>query len=244
MTLTVNGGSWERQRPQHVDARYERTKRSMDIAFAAISLLALAPLIILLMLLVWLDSPGGALFRQTRVGRGGQPFTLYKLRTFHAEHHGFYGDEEIRWNDGRITRIGRWLRRSKLDELLQLVNVLRGDMALVGPRPSMPEQVADYGPDERIRLSVRPGLTGVAQVSGNTWLDWSERMRMDRWYVTNRSPRLDLVIMLKTLPVMLRGERPTDDPLGIVATLALNRESVVMKRSHGFMRLQRAGAPE
>ena len=215
MRSILDGNPREGPHLQEVDAWYERTKRGMDIALSALALLALAPAIMTLILLVRLDSPGGAFFRQIRAGRGGRSFTLYKLRTFHAECHGFYGDEEIRWNDDRITRIGRLLRRSKLDELPQLLNVLRGDMSLVGPRPSMLEQVAEYGPDERIRLSVRPGLTGVVQVSGNTWLDWSERIRMDRWYVYNRSSRLDLVIVLRTLPVMLRGERPTDDPLGI-----------------------------
>lgn len=195
--------------------RYDAVRRGVDLVVAALALIVVAPVITALAIAIRLDSPGGWLFTQTRIGRHGRPFTLYKLRTFHAHAHGFYGDEEIRWGDDRITRIGRRLRRTKLDELPQLVNVLAGQMALIGPRPSMPEQVAGYGPAERDRLAVRPGLTGIAQVSGNTFVPWPERIRMDRWYVAHRGPRLDLAILRHTLPVVWRGERPDDDPFGL-----------------------------
>lgn len=195
--------------------RYDPLKRVLDIVAAAAGLMLCAPLIVGLAILIRLDSPGGPLFRQIRIGRGGRPFTLYKLRTFHRHAHGFYGDEEIRWHDPRITRVGGWLRRTKLDELPQLLNVLAGHMSLVGPRPSMPEQVARYNAPERVRLGVRPGLTGIVQVSGNTFVTWPERIRMDRWYVCHRSLRLDLALLRHTLPVVLRGERAGDDPFGL-----------------------------
>jgi lipopolysaccharide/colanic/teichoic acid biosynthesis glycosyltransferase len=190
-------------------------KRAMDVMLASLALLVSAPLLLLLAALVALDSPGGAFFRQTRVGRDGRPFTIYKLRTFRRESHGIYGDEEIRWNDPRVTRAGNLLRRCKLDELPQLWNVLRGDMSLVGPRPDIPVQAEGYRAYERSRLKVRPGLTGVAQVSGNTFLSWPERIRLDVWYIGHYSLGLDLIILIYTLPLLLRGEKATDDPFGL-----------------------------
>lgn len=197
--------------------RYDPLKRLLDVVAASAGLVLCLPLVVPLAILIRLDSPGSPLFRQTRIGRGGRPFTLYKLRTFHCHAHGFYGDEEIRWRDPRITRVGGWLRRTKLDELPQLLNVLAGHMSLVGPRPSMPEQVARYDTLERLRLGVRPGLTGVVQISGNTFVPWPERIRMDRWYVAHRSLRVDLAVLLHTLPVVRRGERAGDDPFGLRA---------------------------
>ncbi len=191
------------------------TKRAMDVALASLALVVSAPLLFLLAVWVAVDSPGGVFFRQARVGRDGLPFTIYKLRTFRRESHGYYRDEEIRWNDSRITRAGNVLRRCKLDELPQLWNVLRGDMSLVGPRPDLPVQAERYREFERSRLQMRPGLTGVAQVSGNTFLGWPERIRLDVWYISHFSVRLDLVILFHTLPVLMRGERATDDPLGL-----------------------------
>jgi lipopolysaccharide/colanic/teichoic acid biosynthesis glycosyltransferase len=188
-------------------------KRAMDVAVASLALLVSAPLLLLLAALVAVDSPGGAFFKQTRVGRNGRPFTIYKLRTFRRESHGFYKDEEIRWNDPRVTRAGNLLRRCKLDELPQLWNVLRGDMSLVGPRPDIPVQAESYRDYERSRLCMRPGMTGLAQVSGNTFLSWPERIQLDVWYIGHYSLWLDVVILLHTLPLLLRGEKATDDPL-------------------------------
>ena len=213
--------------PSEVVATLERRdeadgfKRYFNVACAGALLPLLLPVILLLLSLVRLDSRGNPLFIQTRVGRGGRHFTLYKLRTFHCHCHGFYGDEEIRWKDPRVTRVGNWLRRSKLDELPQILNVLRGDMSLVGPRPDLPEQVRYYGPAERARLIVRPGVTGVAQISGNTWFGWPQRIRMDRWYVANRSLMVDLRVLWHTVPIMFRGERATDDPLGVRVVLSI-----------------------
>lgn len=190
-------------------------KRLIDLGIGIPLFFLFLPLVLVLLLVVALDSPGNPLFTQTRVGRRGGIFTLYKLRTFYRDRHGVFRNEEIRFGDPRVTRAGQYLRLLKLDELPQLLNVLLGDMSLVGPRPDIPVQARVYGSFESVRLNVRPGLTGLVQISGNTWLRWSERILLDRWYVENQSLRLDLLILLYTLPIVLRGERPTDDPIGI-----------------------------
>lgn len=194
-------------------------RRGIDIGVAALLLVPSIPVLLAATAWICLDSPGNPLFTQTRVGRGGRTFTIFKLRTFHSDQHGIFPDEEIRSGDPRVTRAGNVLRRCKLDELPQLVNVLIGDMALVGPRPDIPVQARHYGPAESVRLAVRPGLTGVAQISGNTFLSWADRIRLDRWYIAHRSLSLDALIMAHTVPLMLRGERPDDDPLGARARM-------------------------
>jgi lipopolysaccharide/colanic/teichoic acid biosynthesis glycosyltransferase len=192
-----------------------RGQRGLDLAIGVPLLLITLPLIGVLMLLVRMDSRGHAVFKQARVGRAGKLFTLYKLRSFYEHTHGLFPGEEIDWRDSRITSMGRILRRSKLDELPQLVNVLLGHMSLVGPRPDIPIQVKRYSERDRQRLTVRPGLTGLAQISGNINLSWAQRIELDHWYIAHRSLRLDLAILLHTLPVVYRGERMHDDPLGI-----------------------------
>ena len=189
-------------------------QRLFDLLVAVPMLFIAAPFLAILLLMIRLESSGNAIFRQTRVGQRGRPFTLYKLRSFYSHAHGLLPGEV--WpGDPRVTRIGAFLRRSKLDELPQLVNVLLGQMSLVGPRPDIPVQVADYDEHHHQRLAVRPGLTGLAQVSGNINLSWPQRIELDRWYVAHRSMRLDLAILLHTVPVLWRGERRGDDPLGI-----------------------------
>lgn len=195
--------------------------RVLDLALTLPLLVLVLPLLLALLVIVRLDSPGNPLFVQTRVGRGGRTFTLYKLRGFHRHCHGLSPDEEIRPGDPRVTRIGEFLRRHKLDELPQLINVLLGHMSLVGPRPDVPLQAQRYGDFERARLAVRPGLTGLAQISGNAWLDWGQRIRLDRWYIRNHSLRLDCAILLHTLAILARGERVTDDPLGVRRQMAI-----------------------
>lgn len=181
---------------------------------AAGSLLLLGPLLLALLFVVRLSSPGPALFRQTRIGRDGQPFTMLKLRTMtigderpHAE---LLARNEVGGGvlfklreDPRVTRVGRVLRRYSLDELPQLVNVLRGDMALVGPRPALPREVEAYAADPRRRLVVRPGLTGLWQVSGRSDLSWEETVRLDLSYVDNWSLGLDLWIAARTVRAVL-----------------------------------------
>ncbi|MGH2844130.1 MAG: sugar transferase, partial [Solirubrobacteraceae bacterium] len=151
------------------------------------------------------ESPGGALFRQTRAGRDGAPFEIFKLRTMvkDAEHLG--ARLAVLEGDSRITPTGALLRRYSLDELPNLWNVLRGEMAIVGPRPTLPGQVARYTEHQRRRLAVAPGITGWAQVNGRTTLPWSERIELDIWYVEHRSLRLDLRILLRTVRMVLSG---------------------------------------
>ncbi len=188
-------------------------KATCERLVAGLALVALAPLIGLLTLLVRLDSEGPALFRQTRVGRDGTPFTMLKFRTMCVDAEDRLGalaaqqeDDGVLFkmaDDPRITKVGRLLRRYSLDELPQLVNVLRGEMALVGPRPPLPSEVELYDGDIHRRLAVTPGLTGLWQVSGRSDLSWEESVRLDLRYVENWSIGLDVAILLRTVGAVL-----------------------------------------
>ena len=175
------------------------TKRALDLVGASLLLLGLAPLLGLVALCIWLDDGRPLLFTQARAGCQGEPFRIFKFRTLTHE-----PDDPTR-PSAYTTRIGDVLRRWALDELPQLWNVLRGEMSLVGPRPTLPEQVEQYGPHERTRLRVPPGLTGWAQIHGRNALSWPERIDLDVWYVQNRSFLLDLQILLRTPVVLIRG---------------------------------------
>jgi lipopolysaccharide/colanic/teichoic acid biosynthesis glycosyltransferase len=181
------------------------TRRALDIAVSALALVLAAPVIALAMVAIRLESPGPVIYRQRRIGRGGAPFEVLKLRTMvdGAEHIG--AGLAINENDSRITRVGALLRRTSLDELPNLLNVLRGDMSLIGPRPTIPVQVASYTERQRGRLAVKPGITGWAQVNGRTSLPWSERIELDLYYVEHRSLSLDLQILLRTPAMVLGG---------------------------------------
>jgi len=181
-------------------------RRIFDVVVAAAGLLAASPILLLAMLAVKLESRGGAFYRQRRVGRHGREFDVLKLRTMvaGAEHIG--AGMAVNSGDARITRVGRILRRTSLDELPNLVNVLKGEMAIVGPRPTLPSQVAQYTERERGRLAVRPGITGWAQVNGRASLPWSERIELDLWYIEHRSWRLDLTILWRSAQLVVRGE--------------------------------------
>jgi len=189
------------------------------VALAALTVAA--PLMALLALAVKLDDGGPAFFRQTRVGKDGRTFTVFKFRTMvidaeqrradlrraHSQH-STSGQHSVLFklrNDPRVTRTGTWLRRWSLDELPQLINVLNGDMSLVGPRPALPEEAAMYGDHVRRRLVVKPGITGLWQVSGRSDLTWDESIRLDLRYVENWSLMLDLHILWKTLSAVVRG---------------------------------------
>jgi lipopolysaccharide/colanic/teichoic acid biosynthesis glycosyltransferase len=152
-----------------------------------------------------LESPGPVIYRHQRVGRDGQPFDLWKLRTMVQGAENLGAGLYIEDRDPRITRTGRLLRRFSLDELPNLVNVLRGELAIVGPRPTVQEQVDRYTEHQRRRLEVRPGITGWAQVHGRTALSWPERIELDVWYVDNRSLSLDLKILARTAKLLVTG---------------------------------------
>jgi lipopolysaccharide/colanic/teichoic acid biosynthesis glycosyltransferase len=179
--------------------------RAADVALAGLGLLVASPLIAAAALAIKLEDRGPVLFRQTRVGKDGTDFELVKLRsmTVGAEHIG--AGYAIDRGDARITRVGRVLRRTSLDELPQLWNVLRGDMSVIGPRPTLRYQVDRYTDRQRRRLEVRPGLTGWAQVQGRARLSWAEKIELDVWYVDHRSSLVDLEILLRTPLALFRG---------------------------------------
>ncbi len=181
-------------------------RRAVDLAVAGAALLVLALPLAIVMALIGLESPGGPLFRQRRSGAHGREFEVVKLRTMVDGAERIGPGLAIDKNDVRVTRLGRLLRRTSIDELPQLVNILRGEMTLVGPRPTLPHQVATYDDRQRERLLVKPGVTGWAQVHGRTALSWPERIELDRWYVAHRSLRLDARILLRTVKVVLGGE--------------------------------------
>ncbi|MGH2876176.1 MAG: sugar transferase [Solirubrobacteraceae bacterium] len=180
-------------------------RRALDIAVALPLAILTAPLVFTLALAVRLDSRGDPIYRQERVGLHGRTFAIYKLRTMidGAERTG--AGLAIAAGDPRITRLGAVLRRYSLDELPNLWNVLRGEMAIVGPRPTLGGQVAQYSERQRGRLAVKPGITGWAQINGRASLPWPERIELDLWYVEHRSLALDLRIIARTLGMVLRG---------------------------------------
>jgi lipopolysaccharide/colanic/teichoic acid biosynthesis glycosyltransferase len=215
--------------PAAVAGRNERRAtavacRVLDVAGAAVLLILLSPLLAAIMVAIRFDSPGRAVFRQRRVGRGMHQFTVNKFRSMHSsapsdahrayvlklitgEHETVACDEGLYklTGDRRVTRVGRLLRRSSLDELPQLWNVLRGEMSLVGPRPSIPYEVERYPEDWYIRFSVRPGITGLWQVSGRSQLTWEQMIELDLEYVHRRSFWFNVWILLRTVPVVLLG---------------------------------------
>lgn len=179
-------------------------KRTTDVLLAAVSMPLALPLCLAIAFAIRRDSEGPLLFSHERIGRGGKPFRMLKFRTMRANTPAI-ADAPRTPDDARITRLGRWLRRWSLDELPQLWNVFRGDMSLVGPRPEMPHLVAQYAPWQRIRLRVRPGLTGLWQVLGRKELPLHQHLEYDVYYVNNVSVSLDVAILLKTVPRILGG---------------------------------------
>jgi lipopolysaccharide/colanic/teichoic acid biosynthesis glycosyltransferase len=180
-------------------------RRVIDVVLGTFALIAAAPVIAVAMLAIRLESRGHPIYRQRRVGKDGAPFDLLKLRTMvdGAEHIG--AGLAINDNDSRITRVGALLRRTSLDELPNLLNVVRGELSLIGPRPTIPVQVAQYTDRQRGRLAIRPGITGWAQVNGRASLPWSERIELDLYYIEHRSLALDLRILRRTLTIVLGG---------------------------------------
>jgi lipopolysaccharide/colanic/teichoic acid biosynthesis glycosyltransferase len=179
--------------------------RPLDLALAGVLLVVTAPLLALAALAIKLESRGPVFYTQRRVGRGGRPFELLKLRTMVPGAESMGAGIYVLEGDPRITRVGRLLRRFSLDELPNLVNVVRGDLAIVGPRPTVQEQVDRYTERQRRRLDVKPGITGWAQINGRTSLPWPERIELDVWYVEHRSLRLDLRILVRTARMLASG---------------------------------------
>jgi lipopolysaccharide/colanic/teichoic acid biosynthesis glycosyltransferase len=199
--------------------------RALDLVGAAVLLIVLSPVLAAIAIAIRLDSPGGAIFRQRRIGRDLAPFTINKFRSMYADagdaRHREYvleliaarGDEAERTesglyklsHDSRVTRVGRFLRRSSLDELPQLWNVLKGEMSLVGPRPSITYEVETYPEAWMDRFAVPPGVTGLWQVSGRAQLTWEQMIQLDLEYARNRTLRMNVMILLRTIPVVLLG---------------------------------------
>lgn len=181
-------------------------RRALDLLLGGIGTVVGAPLVALACALIRLESPGHPIYRQRRVGRDGRAFEIYKLRTMvrGAEFTG--AGLAIQEGDDRITRIGRLLRRTSLDELPNLWNVVRGEMSIVGPRPTVQVQVDQYTDRQLGRLQVKPGITGWAQINGRASLPWSERIELDLWYVEHQSLKLDLKILSRTWRLVVKGD--------------------------------------
>ena len=196
------------------DWLYPAVSRGMDVAISVLALIVAAPIILVAAAIIKLTSPGPVFFRQSRVGKDHRPFTMYKLRTMYP---GADDDKELfrkfnslptgpcfkMKNDPRVTPVGRWLRRSSMDELPQFLNVLLGDMALVGPRPLPLDEVATDTPQQRMRFTVKPGISCLWQVCGRTEIPYEEWLALDVWYIRNRSLSLDLQILVKTIPAVV-----------------------------------------
>jgi len=184
----------------------DAAKRALDLLIAGVGSLLTAPAVALLALAIRLESPGHPVYRQARAGKDGNEFSIYKLRTMvrGAEFTG--AGLAIQEGDDRITRVGSFLRRYSLDELPNLWNVLRGEMSIVGPRPTLPVQVQQYDERQRGRLAVKPGMTGWAQVHGRAALPWPERIELDLYYVKHRTLMLDLKIIARTVRMVLGGQ--------------------------------------
>jgi lipopolysaccharide/colanic/teichoic acid biosynthesis glycosyltransferase len=180
--------------------------RLFDIAIAALALLLLSPLLLIAAAAIKLGSRGPVLYRQRRVGKDEVEFEMLKLRTMVEGSDPIGVGTIVTRDDPRVTTAGRLLRRTSLDEIPNLVNVLRGEMAIVGPRPTILAQVVDYTPRQHRRHEVRPGITGWAQVQGRAGIPWEERIELDVWYVDHRDAALDARILLKTLRLLITGQ--------------------------------------
>ena len=180
-------------------------KRVFDLIVSSLGLLILSPLLLVLAIWVKCDSPGPIFYRQLRVGRGNQDFWLFKFRSMQVEADKT-GLITIGGHDPRVTRSGYYIRKYKLDELPQLINVLKGDMALIGPRPLLPQYLPLYSREQARRHEVRPGITGWAQVNGRNAISWSKKFELDVWYVDHCSLSIDIMIVFKTIKKVLYRE--------------------------------------
>jgi len=183
----------------------EPLRRIFDLVVSVTALVLTSPVLALAVLAIRVESPGHPIYRQRRVGRDGAPFDVLKLRTMVSGAERMGAGLAVDDGDSRITRVGALLRRTSIDELPNLVNVVRGEMSIIGPRPTVPVQVEQYTPRQRGRLALKPGITGWAQVNGRASLPWSERIELDLWYIEHRSLRLDLRILWLTARMLVTG---------------------------------------
>jgi lipopolysaccharide/colanic/teichoic acid biosynthesis glycosyltransferase len=183
----------------------EPLRRIFDIAVSATVLLLTSPIVLGAMLAIRLESKGHPIYRQRRVGKDGAPFDVMKLRTMVSGAERMGAGLAVDDGDSRITKVGAFLRRTSIDELPNLVNVLKGEMSVIGPRPTVPVQVEQYSERERGRLALKPGLTGWAQVNGRASLPWSERIELDLWYIEHRTLALDIKILWLTARMLVTG---------------------------------------
>jgi lipopolysaccharide/colanic/teichoic acid biosynthesis glycosyltransferase len=181
-------------------------RRLFDFAAAAAALVVTSPLLLLALIAVPLESRGSPIFRQRRVGLDGREFEVIKLRTMVSGAESLGAGLAVAENDDRITRLGALLRRTSVDELPNLINVLRGEMSIIGPRPTVASQVEQYTPRQLGRLAIRPGITGWAQVNGRAGLPWDERIELDLWYIENRSWKLDRQILRRSFSTVFGGD--------------------------------------
>jgi lipopolysaccharide/colanic/teichoic acid biosynthesis glycosyltransferase len=205
-------------------------KRALDVTVALAALLVLSPLLALTALLILLEDGRPVFFRQNRAGLGGQPFSIFKFRSMRVNDAPVALMGAVTGAHPLVTRVGRVIRRTKIDELPQLLNVLKGDLSLVGPRPTLLEQVAEYDAFEQRRLSLKPGVTGWAQVCGGIYMPWEERIALDVWYIDHWSLLLDAEVLLRTVGVIVLGERLNRGALA--AALAHERD-----QGHGAVRV-------
>jgi lipopolysaccharide/colanic/teichoic acid biosynthesis glycosyltransferase len=180
-------------------------RRLLDIVVSSLALVLASPLLAVAVVAIRLESRGGVIYRQRRAGRDGEPFDVLKLRTMVDGAEQIGAGLAIDAGDARVTRVGALLRRTSIDELPNLINVLRGEMTLIGPRPTLPVQVEQYSERQRGRLAVKPGITGWAQVNGRASLPWSERIELDLYYIEHRSLSLDLRIVGRTVAMVFGG---------------------------------------
>jgi lipopolysaccharide/colanic/teichoic acid biosynthesis glycosyltransferase len=206
-------------------------KRALDVTVAAAALLILSPLLLVTALLIVLEDGRPVFFRQNRAGRGGKAFSIFKFRSMTPNDAPVAMMGAVTGSHPLVTRVGRVIRRTKIDELPQLLNVLTGDLSLVGPRPTLLEQVAEYDDFERRRLLLKPGVTGWAQVGGGIYLPWEERIALDVWYIDHWSLRLDFEVLLRTVGVIIFGEKLNHK----ARAAALEHERTVY--GHGAVRL-------
>lgn len=188
-------------------------KRACDLVVATLCIILLSPVCLLLAILIFLESPGPVFFVQSRMGKDEQPFKMYKFRSMVVNNIDPLKLGALKHDHALVTRVGYFMRRTKLDEVPQFINVLLGEMSLVGPRPCLVERINEMAPHERRRFSVRPGLTGWAEVNGNVELTWREQLMLDLWYIDNYSLWLDTQILIKTIGVILWGSKRNEKAL-------------------------------